>query len=175
MAESDPVFLDRIAASRHELQQLGWTDRRNVRIDVRSGSTNPERIRKDVAELIAIAPDVMLAAGSPTVGVMQQIFVGVVDPVGAGFVASLARPGGNINRLYFVRVRHQREMAGAAQAGRCPSNARGGSARPRQPGRHRAIGRDVGRCPVFRSGVDPGRRGSGPTSKRDRISGAQED
>jgi putative tryptophan/tyrosine transport system substrate-binding protein len=103
MAESDPVFLDRIAAFRHELQQLGWTDRRNVRIDVRSGSTNPERIRKDVAELLAIAPDVMLAAGSPTVGVMQQatrtipiVFVGVVDPVGAGFVASLARPGGNI-------------------------------------------------------------------------------
>jgi putative tryptophan/tyrosine transport system substrate-binding protein len=104
MAETDAVFRDRMAAFRHELQQLGWTDGRNVRIDVRAGgSTNPERIRKDVAELLALAPNVIVAAGSPTVGVMQQatrtvpiVFVGVVDPVGAGFVASLARPGDNI-------------------------------------------------------------------------------
>jgi putative tryptophan/tyrosine transport system substrate-binding protein len=103
LATTDPVFQDRIAALRQELQQLGWTEGRNVRIDVRAGSTDLERIRKDVAELLALAPDVILTSGGPAVGAMQQatrtvpiVFVGVVDPVGAGFVASLARPAGNI-------------------------------------------------------------------------------
>src|SRR5215471_15701463 len=73
MVETDAAFRDRMAAFRHELQQLGWMDGRNVRIDVRAGgSSNPERIRKDVAELLALAPDVIVTAGSPTVGVMQQ-------------------------------------------------------------------------------------------------------
>ncbi|MFL5096838.1 MAG: ABC transporter substrate-binding protein [Xanthobacteraceae bacterium] len=103
IAETDPVFQDRIAAFRHELQQLGWSDGRNVRIDIRAGSTDPERIRKDVAELLTLAPDVILTAGSQAVGALQQatrtvpiVFVGIVDPVSAGFVASLARPAGNI-------------------------------------------------------------------------------
>ena len=84
------------------LQQLGWTDGRNVRIDTRWGGANADDIRKYAAELVALAPDVILAAGNAPVERLLQatrivpiVFVIVIDPVGAGFVASLARPGGN--------------------------------------------------------------------------------
>jgi putative ABC transport system substrate-binding protein len=104
VSETDPDHQSRMAAFRQELQKLGWTDGRNVRIDVRGASaTNADRLRTDVAELLALAPDVILSAGgSLTVEALQRatstipiVFVGVIDPVGAGFVASLARPGGN--------------------------------------------------------------------------------
>jgi len=92
----------RSAAFLQELQQLGWTDGRNVRIDTRWAAGDADRIRRYVAELVALAPDVILATGSATVGPLLQatrtvpiVFVGVPDPVGAGFVESLARPGGN--------------------------------------------------------------------------------
>ena len=81
---------------------MGWTDGRNVRIDTRWGAGDAERIRRYAAELVALAPDVILASGSAAVGPLLQatrtvpiVFVQVTDPVGAGFVASLARPGGN--------------------------------------------------------------------------------
>ena len=83
------------------LQQLGWTDGRNVRIETR-WSADADRIRSYVAELVAVAPDVILASGSATVGPLLQatrsvpiVFTNVPDPVGAGFVNSFARPGGN--------------------------------------------------------------------------------
>ena len=92
----------RIAAFLQGLQQLGWTEGRNVQIDYRWGAGNVETIRKYSAELAALAPDVILATGSSTVGPLLQatrtvpiVFVVVPDPVGAGFVDSLARPGGN--------------------------------------------------------------------------------
>jgi putative ABC transport system substrate-binding protein len=81
---------------------LGWTDGRNVRIEYRWGSGNAERIRKSAAELVALAPDVILANGTSAMVPLQQeartvpiVFVNVGDPVSSGFVASLARPGGN--------------------------------------------------------------------------------
>src|SRR5262249_820370 len=84
------------------LAQAGWTDGRNVRIDIRWGAGDPERIRKYAAELVALAPDVILASGGTTLGPLRQVsctvptvFTGVGDPVGAGFVDSLARPGGS--------------------------------------------------------------------------------
>jgi len=84
------------------LQQLGWTDGRNVRIDIRWGAGNADDIRKYAAELAAVAPDVIFASGTASVGPMLQatrtvpiVFANVADPVGAGFVDSLARPGGN--------------------------------------------------------------------------------
>jgi ABC-type uncharacterized transport system substrate-binding protein len=84
------------------LQQLGWTDGRNVRIDIRWGAGNADEIRKYAAELAALAPDVIFASGTASVGPMLQatrtvpiVFANVADPVGAGFVDSLARPGGN--------------------------------------------------------------------------------
>jgi putative tryptophan/tyrosine transport system substrate-binding protein len=84
------------------LQELGWTDGRNARVDIRWGAGDAERYRGYAAELIALAPDVILAPTSGVVAALQRatgtvpiVFVGVIDPVGAGFVASLARPGGN--------------------------------------------------------------------------------
>jgi putative tryptophan/tyrosine transport system substrate-binding protein len=85
------------------LQELGWTDGRNIQIDYRWGATDAERGRKYAAELLALKPDVILTAGETAVAAMQRatrivpiVFAQVPDPVGAGFVDSLARPGGNI-------------------------------------------------------------------------------
>jgi ABC-type uncharacterized transport system substrate-binding protein len=84
------------------LQQLGWTDGRNVRIDARWGAANADDIRKYAAELVALAPDVILAAGNAPVERLLQatravpiVFVIVLDPVGSGIVNSLSQPGGN--------------------------------------------------------------------------------
>jgi putative ABC transport system substrate-binding protein len=102
-AADDAEFQARIGAFLQGLQQLGWTDGRNVRIDTRWATTNADDIRRHAAELAALAPDVILAAtGTVTVAPLLQatrtvpiVFVSVIDPVGAGFVDSLARPGGN--------------------------------------------------------------------------------
>jgi putative tryptophan/tyrosine transport system substrate-binding protein len=101
-AEDDAEAQARVAAFEQGLQQLGWSDGRNVRIDRRWAAGDADRTRKYAAELIALAPDVILAPGSFTIGPLLQVsrsvpivFVHVPDPVGAGFVDSLARPGGN--------------------------------------------------------------------------------
>jgi putative ABC transport system substrate-binding protein len=98
----DPEFQTRVGAFLQGLQQLGWTIGRNVRIDTRWATTNDADIRRHAAELVALAPDVILAHGSSTVGPLLQmsrtvpiVFPIMGDPVGAGFVESLARPGGN--------------------------------------------------------------------------------
>ena len=101
-AVADPEAQARIAAFQQELQQLGWIVGRNVRIDTRWGGSDAESIRRYAAELVALGPDVILANGSVTVGPLLQatrsvpiVFAYVPDPVGAGFVDSLARPGRN--------------------------------------------------------------------------------
>jgi putative ABC transport system substrate-binding protein len=98
--ESDPEQRTRLTAFLYGLHQLGWSDGRNVRIDIR-WSVDADRNRR-AQELVALKPDVIVAAQSASVAALQQIthtvpivFANVVDPVGAGFVASLARPGGN--------------------------------------------------------------------------------
>ena len=98
----DVEFQVRIAAFHQGLQQSGWTIGRNVRIDTRWATTDAAEIRRHAAELAALAPDVILAHAATTVGPLLQatrtilvVFPSVVDPVGAGFVDSLARPGGN--------------------------------------------------------------------------------
>jgi putative tryptophan/tyrosine transport system substrate-binding protein len=103
LASDDAEGQARLAAFHQGLQQLGWTVGGNVQIDYRWGAGNADRIRKFVAELVALEPDVILSAGSPSVAALQQairtvpvVFVTVVDPVSSGFVDSLARPGGNI-------------------------------------------------------------------------------
>jgi putative ABC transport system substrate-binding protein len=92
----------RLAVFLQGLQELGWTDGRNVRIDHRWAAADADRHRTFAAELVALGPDVILAAGSQSVAALLQttrtvpiVFVNVIDPVGAGFVANLARPGGN--------------------------------------------------------------------------------
>jgi putative ABC transport system substrate-binding protein len=101
-AADNPDAQANIAAFLQVLQQSGWTDGRNVRIDTRWGAGNADNIRKYAAELAAPAPDVIFASGTASVGPMLQatrtvpiVFANVADPVGAGFVDSLARPGGN--------------------------------------------------------------------------------
>ena len=99
----DPEYQARIGAFLKGLEQLGWIDGRNVRIDFRWATTNTDVLRKHAAELAALAPDVILAAtGTTTTAPLLEatrsvpiVFVLLIDPVGAGFVASLARPGGN--------------------------------------------------------------------------------
>jgi len=98
----DPEAKARMAAFLQELAQFGWVDGRNVRIDARWGAGDTDRIRRYAAELVALATDVILATSTATVAPLQEatrtvpiVFASVIDPVGAGFVASLARPGGN--------------------------------------------------------------------------------
>ena len=102
LTADDPELLTRIGALLQALQQMGWTDGGNIRIDYRWGSADAERIRKHAGELVALAPDVLLAAGTPIVSALQHVtrtvpivFVGVADLVGGGLVASLASLGGN--------------------------------------------------------------------------------
>jgi putative ABC transport system substrate-binding protein len=102
-AADDSESQARIAAFLQGLQQLGWADGRNMRIDTRWATTDADDIRRHAAELAALAPDVLVAAtGTVTAAPLLQatrtvpiVFVQVIDPVGAGFVVSLARPGGN--------------------------------------------------------------------------------
>ena len=101
-AADDPEEQARLAAFLQRLQELGWTDGRNVRIDYRWAAADADRSRTYAAELVALAPDVILASASQSTAALLQttrtvpiVFVNVVDPVGAGFVARLARPGGN--------------------------------------------------------------------------------
>jgi putative tryptophan/tyrosine transport system substrate-binding protein len=96
----------RYAAFRQELQRLGWVDGQSVRIDVRFGEGSAARIRKQAAELVALSPDVILTTGGPATELMLQatrtipiVFTLAPDPVGSGFVESLAEPGGNATGL----------------------------------------------------------------------------
>src|SRR5262249_34528934 len=110
---SDPEAPIRVAAFRQRLQELGWTDRRNVRIDYRLAGN--DSVQKVASELMALAPDILLVNGASVLKTVQQatraipiVFVNVIDPVGQGFVQSLAHPGGNTTGLSNV----ESEMGG---------------------------------------------------------------
>jgi len=114
LAAGDAEGQARLAALTESLKQLGWSDGRNLRIDTRWATTG--NIHAQVAELVALAPDVLIAGnGTPTVAPLLQatrtvpiVFVTVIDPVGAGFVASLAQPGGNATGF----MDHEYSMSG---------------------------------------------------------------
>jgi putative ABC transport system substrate-binding protein len=102
-AADDPVFQARLAAFYQELALLGWSIGRNVRVDVRWATTNPAEIRRHATELAALNPDIILSTGDSTVPPLLQatrtvpiVFPVVNNPLGAGYVESLARPGGNV-------------------------------------------------------------------------------
>jgi putative ABC transport system substrate-binding protein len=102
LAADDPESQRRVTAFVQGLQELGWTDGRNVQIDFRWGASDADRYRRYAAELVGLSADVILAHGSATVQALQEttqtipiVFVSVIDPVGIGIVANLARPGGN--------------------------------------------------------------------------------
>jgi ABC-type uncharacterized transport system substrate-binding protein len=101
-AEDTPQSQARLASFLEEMEKLGWTAGRNVQIDYRWGIADADRNRRNAAELVALAPDVILASATAVTAALLQttrtipiVFVNVVDPVGAGFVQSMARPGGN--------------------------------------------------------------------------------
>ena len=102
LAAEDPEAQRRVTAFVQGLQQLGWTDGRNVRIEIRWGASDAERNRRYAAELVELAPDVILASGTPILIALQResrsipiVFASIADPVGAGFAERLSRPGGN--------------------------------------------------------------------------------
>jgi putative ABC transport system substrate-binding protein len=103
LSPDDPEATARSTVFEQRLGQLGWKAGQNIRIDVRSAGGDPERLRRYAAELVGLSPDVILSVGSTTVATLQEathtipiVFVNVADPVGAGFVQSMAKPGANI-------------------------------------------------------------------------------
>jgi ABC-type uncharacterized transport system substrate-binding protein len=103
VSADDPEGPSRLAVFQQALQQLGWSEGRNVRIDIRFGANDVDRDRTYATELATLGPDVILAGGTLGVSALQRVthtipivFVGVSDPVGAGLVDTLARPGGNV-------------------------------------------------------------------------------
>jgi putative ABC transport system substrate-binding protein len=103
VAADDPLSTLRVSAFAQAMQELGWTVGRNLRIEYRWGQADLEQLRKYAAELVALAPDVVVSNATPSTTALQQatrsvpvVFVNQTDPVGAGFIESLARPGGNM-------------------------------------------------------------------------------
>jgi putative tryptophan/tyrosine transport system substrate-binding protein len=101
--ENDPEMKVWISGFLQGLRELGWTDGRNLRMQVRWAAGNVERMRMFAKELVELQPDVIVGSSTPVTAVLQHetrtipiVFVNVIDPVGPGFVASLSRPGGNI-------------------------------------------------------------------------------
>src|SRR5215212_1116160 len=166
-SQADPESGSRMAAFVEGLQELGWTEGRNVRIDYRWGAGNADTIRKYAAELAALAPDVILANGSASVGALQKVtrtvpvvFASVADPVGAGFVDSLGRPGGNATGFmlldYAISAKWLELLKDCAHGD--PS---GSASRSRTSVRKRAIGRYPSHGAFVRGGVATHRRARG--------------
>jgi putative ABC transport system substrate-binding protein len=110
-AEGDPEAQARHAAFRLGLERLGWSEGRNVHIDYRFAAASPVRFQAFAKELLALQPDVIFADTTPAASALQResrvvpiVFVGVSDPIGSGFVASLARPGGNLTGFLLVEA-----------------------------------------------------------------------
>ena len=110
-AEDDPEMKARLAAFRQGLEQLGWSEGRNIRLDIRFAPAGAGQEQTRAQELVALKPDVIFAHTPQVVASLQQesraipvVFVGVADPVGAGFVASLSRPGGNLTGLLGIEA-----------------------------------------------------------------------
>src|SRR5262249_15972800 len=104
--EDDPAMKARVGAFRQELEKFGWLPGRNVRIETRFRSVTPPHPQASAKELLVLQPDVILANAPQVTRALQQasrtvpiVFVAVSDPIGAGLIASLARPGGNVTGL----------------------------------------------------------------------------
>jgi putative ABC transport system substrate-binding protein len=141
----------RLAAFRQGLQQLGWTDGRNVQLDARWGTGDVSRLRSVAEDLVASAPDAILAGVGGTVGPLMQatstvpiVFAQAIDPVGAGFIASMARPGGNVTGFTQFEFTLSGKMAANSQGDRAQSYARCGPSKSSHRGWSWAVGRYPG-------------------------------
>ena len=108
-AEGDPTAQSWLAAFRNALMQLGWSEGNNLRIEVRWGAADPDRIKTLAKELVDLGPDAIFDQTTPVTGALAHVtqtipivFVYVADPVGSGFAPSLARPGGNITGFTYL-------------------------------------------------------------------------
>ena len=165
-AADDPEFQARVAAFLQGLQQLGWTDRpqradrhplgaRPMPTTFADTRRNWSRSRRTSSWLTGTATVAPLLQATRTVPI---VFAIVTDPVGAGFVDSLARPGGNATGFMQFRIRLEREMAGAAQGDRAGRDASGGPSGSRHSRRDRPVRCDPGRGAVARGGSQPDQR-----------------
>jgi putative tryptophan/tyrosine transport system substrate-binding protein len=109
LAEKDPEAVGRVKAFRLGMRDLGWIEGRNVQVEYRYAGSNQESINTNVSEVIRLAPDVIVANSSPVLAALRAatstipiVFVVVNDPVGQGFISTLARPGGNITGFSFI-------------------------------------------------------------------------
>ena len=153
----------RIAAFLQGLQQLGWTEGRNVRIDIRWAAGNAADIREYAAELVALAPDVILATGSAALAPLLQatrtvpvVFVIVPDPVGAGFVERLSRPGGNATGFMMFEYGFAGKWLELLKQIAPGVNASGGPSGPSHSAGIGQFGAYPGRSAVGRRGSEPG-------------------
>ena len=126
----DPEARLRVAALEQGLRDLGWVDSRNLRIDYRWATDDPDRLPGEAAALVAAAPDVIIANSTPVLSELRKqsttlpmVFVQVTDPLGSGFVPNLARPSGDLTGFHQLRVCDQRQMAADAQGGRAGGQA----------------------------------------------------
>jgi putative ABC transport system substrate-binding protein len=109
IAENDPEAQSRVKAFQQGLRDLGWVNGRNIQINYRFAAGDPNRIKEYVAELVSLAPDVIVGNSTPVLAALQKatstipiVFAVVNDPVGQGFISSLARPGSNITGFTFI-------------------------------------------------------------------------
>jgi putative tryptophan/tyrosine transport system substrate-binding protein len=109
LVEDDPETQSRLKAFRYGLRDVDWAEGRNIRIDYRFSTLDPNQIRESVGEMVSLAPDVIVANSTPVLAALRQatstipiVFAVVNDPVGQGFVSSLARPAGNITGFSFI-------------------------------------------------------------------------
>jgi putative tryptophan/tyrosine transport system substrate-binding protein len=107
--ERDPVGQDRLSTLRQELAKLGWSEGRNMQLELRWAAADPALVRSHASELVALAPDLIVSQGTPNLAALKAatqsipiVFLIVNDPVAQGFVASMARPGGNITGFSFL-------------------------------------------------------------------------
>jgi putative ABC transport system substrate-binding protein len=155
IAKDTPSAQARYTAFLEAFKQLGWTDARNVQIVARWGGGNDVEMRKYVAELVALAPDVILAGGGTVAELMLKatrtipiVFVIVPDPVGAGFVERLSRPGGNATGFMMFEYNLRGKVAGIVQGDCAKRNTRGSSSRSRVRSRDRPVRRHSSRGAV---------------------------
>jgi putative tryptophan/tyrosine transport system substrate-binding protein len=127
----DPESQTRLAAFRQGLEALGWSEGRNIRIDYRFGGGDSSRIQSHVTDLVNSTPDLIVANGSPVLRALKQathnipiVFAVVNDPVGQGFVESLARPGGNITGFTLINFEMMRSLPSKQGSTRGPVPSR---------------------------------------------------